>query len=236
MKITFANMLAELCELIPGGNVDDVSDALGQDSRIGRKYLTGAVGYGGPCFPRDNSALYFIANGLGYQADLPKAIENFNRQLVGKLANRVYEHVSPGARIGILGLAYKPDTPVVEESQGILLANELARQGLKVMGFDPLANDEARKYLESNILLTKDMLTCIHQADTLVITTPDPTFKKLRMDDFPKKAPPIVIFDCWRILLNELSGCPHIEYIPIGIGKSKSVQLLENIWSASTTA
>ena len=64
-KITFANMLAEICAAIPGGDVDVVSDALGLDSRIGRKYLTGGLGFGGPCFPRDNVALGFIAGALG---------------------------------------------------------------------------------------------------------------------------------------------------------------------------
>ena len=64
-KITFANMLADMCAKIPGGDVDVVSDALGLDSRIGRKYLTGGLGFGGPCFPRDNVALGFIAGVLG---------------------------------------------------------------------------------------------------------------------------------------------------------------------------
>ncbi|MFN3329538.1 MAG: nucleotide sugar dehydrogenase, partial [Pyrinomonadaceae bacterium] len=71
-KITFANMLAEICEKIPGGNVDVVTKALGMDSRIGHKYLKGALGYGGPCFPRDNIALSFIAKELGVSAELAK--------------------------------------------------------------------------------------------------------------------------------------------------------------------
>jgi UDPglucose 6-dehydrogenase len=63
-------MLADLCERIPGGDVDVVSDALGLDARIGRKYLTGALGYGGPCFPRDNVALGYLARVLGTRAEL----------------------------------------------------------------------------------------------------------------------------------------------------------------------
>ena len=66
-KITFANMLAEMCEKLPGGNVDVVTNALGLDSRIGRKYLTGSIGYGGPCFPRDNVALSFMAPAAWYR-------------------------------------------------------------------------------------------------------------------------------------------------------------------------
>src|SRR2546428_9780846 len=81
MKITFANMLAELCAAIPGGDVDVVSDAIGMDSRIGRKYLTGGLGFGGPCFPRDNVALGFIAEAGGAPSDLPTTTHRLNRSL-----------------------------------------------------------------------------------------------------------------------------------------------------------
>lgn len=74
-KITFANMLADLCERIPGGDVDIVTDALGSDERIGHKYLKGALGYGGPCFPRDNVALGFIARALGSKANLAETTD-----------------------------------------------------------------------------------------------------------------------------------------------------------------
>ena len=63
-KITFANMLADMCEQIPGGDIDVVTDALGTDLRIGNRYLKGAIGYGGPCFPRDNVALSYLARVL----------------------------------------------------------------------------------------------------------------------------------------------------------------------------
>ena len=80
-KITFANMLAEMCARIPGGDVDVVSDALGLDTRIGRKYLTGGLGFGGPCFPRDNVALSFIAGAIGAQSELSVATDRLNRGL-----------------------------------------------------------------------------------------------------------------------------------------------------------
>ena len=88
-KITFANMLAEMCTLIPGGDVDVVSDALGLDTRIGRKYLTGALGYGGPCFPRDNVALSFIARALGTEAPLAETTDRLNRSLAGKIVEHL---------------------------------------------------------------------------------------------------------------------------------------------------
>src|SRR6185312_12600691 len=78
-KISFANMLARLCEKVAGANVDVVTGAIGLDSRIGGKYLKGAISYGGPCFPRDNLALIALADRLGASAELPRATHQFNR-------------------------------------------------------------------------------------------------------------------------------------------------------------
>src|SRR5204863_4126518 len=100
-KITFANMLAELCAAIPGGDVDVVSDAIGMDSRIGRKYLTGGLGYGGPCFPRDNVALGFIASTLGACADLPIATDRMNRRIAQRVADDIAALAPPGATIAM---------------------------------------------------------------------------------------------------------------------------------------
>src|SRR6476620_9156888 len=81
LKISYANMLADLCERIPGGDVDVVSDAIGMDKRIGRRYLTGGFGYGGPCFPRDNVALNFIGKHVGASTQLLEVNDDFNRTI-----------------------------------------------------------------------------------------------------------------------------------------------------------
>ena len=78
MKISFANMLSELCEHLPGGDATAVSALLGHDSRIGRKYLSGALAYGGPCFPRDNKAFSFFARSVGCEARLAEATDREN--------------------------------------------------------------------------------------------------------------------------------------------------------------
>jgi UDPglucose 6-dehydrogenase len=128
-KISFANMLARICERLPGADVDVVTRALGLDSRIGAKYLKGAVSYGGPCFPRDNLALIATARKVGAPADIAEATDRFNRWQVGWLADLVWAYLPEGGVVGILGLAYKPNTDVVEESVGLLLAGELGARG-----------------------------------------------------------------------------------------------------------
>ena len=105
-KITFANMLAELCAAIPGGDIDVVSDALGADSRIGRKYLTGGLGFGGPCFPRDNVALSFIANVVGARSDLLIATDRLNRSLADRILQQLRSRVPRDGTVAEIGRAH----------------------------------------------------------------------------------------------------------------------------------
>src|SRR4051812_25534760 len=85
MKISFANTLADLCERIPGGDVDVVTDAIGADTRIGRKYLTGGLGFGGPCFPRDNVALGFLCEHVGADGNLLAANHGYNKSMAARV-------------------------------------------------------------------------------------------------------------------------------------------------------
>src|SRR6266568_1798064 len=116
-KISYANMLAQVCERLPGADVDVVTSALGLDTRIGRKYLRGALGYGGPCFPRDNVAFSALARELGSPGTLAEATDLLNRAQVDRLEQLVRTHLPTGGTVGILGLSYKPATSIVEESQ-----------------------------------------------------------------------------------------------------------------------
>src|SRR6266446_1079433 len=125
-KISFANMLARLCEKVPGASVDVVTGAIGLDSRIGAKYLRGAISYGGPCFPRDNLAFAALARSLGAPAHVAEATDAANRDGIARLAETVTDRLPPGGSVGVLGLSYKPNTDVVEESPGVYLARTLA--------------------------------------------------------------------------------------------------------------
>ena len=128
-KISYANMLADICDRLPGADVDVVTNAVGMDSRIGRKYLKGALGYGGPCFPRDNVAFGSLARSVGARADVAEATDRINRYQIDRLVSAVASRLNRGARVGILGLSYKPETGVIEESQGVMLAASPRRPG-----------------------------------------------------------------------------------------------------------
>ncbi len=216
-KITFANMLAEICEKIPGGNIDVVSSALGMDTRIGRKYLTGSLGYGGPCFPRDNVALTFIANELGIKARLAETTDSMNRAIAERLAGRIISHVPKGATVAVLGLAYKPYSHVTEESQGVQIAQELSNSGLRVVAFDPLSSEMEIEELRRSIVVLDSIDECLQQAQAVVITTPDPAFASLGPDEFKNQWSEIVVFDLWRLLRAKIEGRDGIRYIAAGL-------------------
>lgn len=211
-KITFANMLAEICENLPGGDVDVVTSALGLDSRIGPKYLKGALGYGGTCFPRDNVALSYLIEHLGLPADLPRTVDCLNRRQASKVANLALAALPDGqGTVAVLGLSFKPGTNVVEESQGIEIARILSESGQKVIVYDPVAMDEARKVLDDQVEYVHSVETCLERADVVVIAVPWAEFS--RIENIRSAKPPVVI-DGWRLL----ASFNRQNYIGVGIG------------------
>ena len=235
-KITFANMLAELCEKIPGGDIDIVTRTLGLDRRIGAKYLTGGLGYGGPCFPRDNVALAFMARVLGLEASLAEATDRFNRRMPAGIIEHLQAVVTSEMTVAVLGLAYKPHSHVTEESQGMALARALGRAGVRVISYDPLAGEGARSELAGHALVLDSLADCLNQADVVLVTTPDPAFKAIRAEDIKKR--PVTVVDFWRILGHELIGRPDIRYIPAGrsIDDEANGRRLKDFWGGGSGA
>lgn len=213
MKISFANFIAEVSEALPGGDVDAVLTALGKDTRIGGKYLKGALGYGGPCFPRDNAAIAALARRLGVQPDLALATDAGNRRQAGRLSAVVARHLPPGGTVAILGLAYKPHTPVVEESQGLMLAADLAARGVAVTAYDPLALTNARAVLGESVRYATSLEDAAVNAAIIVIATPDLAFRALPAI-LERHGGDRIVFDCWRLL----AGLPVPARV-IGLGQ-----------------
>ena len=229
-KITFANMLAELCAAIPGGDVDVVSDAIGADSRIGRKYLTGGLGFGGPCFPRDNVALSFIASAVGAPSDLPNTTDRLNRSVADRVLQQLKHRISRDVTVAVLGLAYKPFSHVIEESQAILIAKSLLERGVRVLAYDPLAGASANLELGGRALIMDNACDCLRDADVVLVATPDPEFTRLTARDFRRDGKPVLVVDFWRILSAELSGVDGIEYMPYGRGGAAADDVLKKLW------
>jgi UDPglucose 6-dehydrogenase len=226
-KISYANMLARLCEKLPEADVSVVTYALGLDSRIGSKYLKGAVSYGGPCFPRDNRAFAALAARSGAFSDLAVATERFNRSQIGALASLVKSYQSSGDPIGILGLTYKPDTDVFEESFGLLLAQELASANLPVIVFDPSADLPLAFAAHKSVRIAASAEDCIAQSAVVVLATPWQQFRDLSISAWmqPFRSGPSfhgtqrVVIDCWRALPH-LEGSQSVHYVRLGAPSS----------------
>lgn len=218
-EISFANMLARICEKLPEASVDAVTSALGLDSRIGLKYLKGAVSYGGPCFPRDNLALTALARQLGVPADIARVTDQFNRGQIKWLADLVQNNSHQDGVAGILGLTYKPNTDVVEEAAGFLLAQELVARGMSVVVYDPAGHQRASATLQGKVQFATGPRECIEQADTVVLTTPWPEFCSIPVEQWVRSQSPRTVIDCWRALksLKTLNG---VRYFSLGDGET----------------
>jgi UDPglucose 6-dehydrogenase len=216
-KISYANMLAEVCEKVPGADCGVISQAIGLDTRIGRKYLKGAFGYGGPCFPRDNTAFAKFADMHGVDASLAKTTDHINRRQVTRLAEKILEMLPADASVGILGLSYKPDTEVIEESQGLMLARQLTQEGVRVCVYDPAAMANAQRALGAAVTYAESMEACAAQAQVLVIATAWKQFEAIRPEHLSKSKGRPVVIDWWGILA-PAEFEPIAEYITCGRG------------------
>jgi len=209
-------MLAQVCENLPDAHVDIVTKALGLDGRIGEKYLKGGLGYGGPCLVRDSIALAALAQNIGVRARLAEATDQANREEVERLVALIKRKRSSSGIVGVLGLSYKPETNVIESSQGLLVAQSLLADGVPVVAYDPAAMEPARKFLGESLCFSDSAESCIQQSDLVVITTPWKGFEAIDPIVF---GPPgsRVLIDCWRIFeAKEIAAVT--DYIPLGVG------------------
>lgn len=216
-KISYANMLAQMCEHLPGADVNVVTSALGLDSRIGKKYLKGAIGYGGPCFPRDNLAFACLARRVGTEAVLAEATDKVNREQAGRLLRTVLAWLPDGGRVGILGLSYKPNTDVVVESQGLKLAELLLERGIPITVYDPAASDSARTALGGRGDVAVSAAECTGSCEVVVIATPWDEFKALSPRDLFYAGGRPTVVDCWRILSPD-EFTDSANYVALGLG------------------
>lgn len=230
-KITFANLLAETCEELPGADVDDVTTALGKDTRIGPTYITGSVGYGGPCFPRDNVALSRLLDGIGVSSDLPRTIDSTNARQAKRVADKAVESADagPGARIGVLGLSYKPNTPVTTESQGLKIALHLLQHDTAVTVYDPIALDSAQDTLGDRVCYADSLEDCLRDVDAVVIATAWEEFEGIDEKLQAMEDPPTVV-DGWRMLRGDIDeDADHYQGVGLGPREEDLVANLQSL-------
>ena len=216
-KITFINEIADLCEKA-GGDVQDVAKAIGLDGRIGSKFLHPGPGYGGSCFPKDTLALVQTGQVFGAPQSIVETVVQANGDRRRQMAERVIEACGgsvQGKRIGVLGLAFKPNTDDVRESPALVIVPLLQEAGAEVAVFDPEAMEAAKPHLHG-VKWGKNPYEVAQGADAVVIVTEWNEFRSLDLDKLGTAMKEKRLIDLRNIYkLPEMEGT-GFHYISIG--------------------
>jgi UDPglucose 6-dehydrogenase len=214
-KISFVNSVANLCEQIPGADVDAITKAIGADRRISPYYFQGGLSFGGTCFPRDTRAYVTLAAKHGVQAELIHAVDRVNKYQDQHLAEVVIREVeaSKSKTVGILGLAFTINTSVITESPAIKLIKALLERDIHVIAYDPLAIDNARIIFGSAIEYVHSVEGCLDLSDLVVVTLRAAELKQAIEDYTPSRS--LTLVDCWR-MVDPDQLTTHVKYVPLG--------------------
>lgn len=223
-KISFINEIGLLAEKV-GANIDDLAKGVGLDQRIGKKFLHVSPGYGGSCFPKDTSALLHIADDAGYDMKIVKATVAVNDRQKQLMVTKI-ESVMGGVKdkaVGVLGLAFKPNTDDMRDSASITIINSLREKGATVRAFDPVAMDEAKKYI-TGITYAESAYDAIEGADCLLLLTEWNEFRFLDLMKVKELLKAPLFIDLRNIYDPEKMLCLGIDYVSLGRGHIKRVR------------
>jgi UDPglucose 6-dehydrogenase len=178
-KISFINEIANVCEET-GADVIEVAKGMGLDDRIGDKFLQAGLGFGGSCFPKDVTALKQLAGNSGYHFQLLNAVIEVNELQKRRVMSKLHKHLGSlvGKRVALLGLAFKPNTDDMREATSLVLSARLQADGAKVVAYDPVAEEEARKLIRG-VDFAGSAAECVTGADAVVLVTEWAEFKEL---------------------------------------------------------
>ncbi|MCX7785286.1 MAG: UDP-glucose/GDP-mannose dehydrogenase family protein [candidate division WOR-3 bacterium] len=216
-KISFINAVSIICELT-GADIEKVATGLGLDKRIGPYFLKAGIGFGGFCLPKDLKAFIHQAEKIGYDFRLLKEVEHINieqrKQFIKKLTNQLKE--LKGKQIGVLGLAFKPNTDDVRSAPSIEIIKRLKSAGAKIKAYDPKAIPQAKKTLP-DIQYCNNPYEVAKDSDCLVILTEWQEFRNLDLKKIKQLLKRPIIFDGRNIF--ELQKMREMGFIYHSIGR-----------------
>lgn len=216
MKISFANLIAETCEQA-GADALEVLEAIGLDDRIGNQFLNPGIGFGGSCFPKDIAAYKKTLEILGIDNSLVDAVEKVNDRARERFLQRIEKElwVIDGKVIGVLGLAFKPNTDDLRNSPSLKIIEELISDGARIKTYDPEAMDNAKKQLPS-ITYCENAEEAAKDADALIIATEWDEFRSLDLEKIKSLMNTPIIFDGRNALDREKAEKAGIKYFGVG--------------------
>ena len=219
-KISFANFISNICESVDNVNVDNITNAIGHHKPIGHLFLKGGLSFGGTCFPRDTKAFIKFSESVGHNASHIIATDDINKKQdlnLSKIVNTIDKE-----NISVLGLSFKPNTPVLTESPSIKLVKQLLIKGKTVNVYDSLCIDDVKDEFSGwpysnmrdkiKINYFKSIKECFQAGELVIIALPSDEFTIIN-DDW-KSFDDQVILDCWRIL--DSNNFKQIQYKCLG--------------------
>jgi len=216
-KITFINEIASVCEKV-GANVHDVAIGMGLDTRIGPKFLQAGPGFGGSCFPKDTSAMADISRRHGYEFQIMEAVLRVNDAVKLRMIDKIVDALGGDVRgkvIGILGLAFKPETDDMRDSPAIPIIRGLQDRGATIRAYDPQAKENSKQYFE-NVTYCDDAYETANEADALVLATEWNEFRALNFDRIRKALRQAVLVDLRNVYDPQRMRALGFNYTSVG--------------------
>jgi UDPglucose 6-dehydrogenase len=218
-KISFINQLSNICQKIPGANIDDIAKTIGMDPRIGELFLNAGPGYGGSCLPKDMRALINFAKISGIKPTLLNAVEEINAKQLEEIISITKQRLGDltSKRITILGTAFKPNTDDIRDSIAIKLIKKFLKRKAKIIIHDPKAIKNTRNVFGEKINYGKSIKDALSKSHCVIIMTQWKQYEKLNNKEFNFMSKKLVI-DCRRMLIGKELD---VDYFAIGLGKEK---------------
>lgn len=215
-KISFINQLANVCQNIPGANIDDIAQTIGLDPRIGKLFLNAGPGYGGSCLPKDVKAIMNFSSKVGVSPLLLNAVDKSNQIQIDNIITLIEKNCGnlKGKNISILGLAFKPKTDDIRDSISLKVIEKLLKKHARIIVHDPMAIKNVKIKFRDKIRYAKSISEVLDNSYCAVLMTAWPEYSKIRNNHL-KNMKKKVLIDSRRILKNKKLDC---TYNAIGIG------------------
>jgi UDPglucose 6-dehydrogenase len=216
MKISFINMVADLCEAA-GGDINKVAEGIGSDSRIGSSFLRPGIGFGGFCFPKDLQAFVRIADEFGCDFSLLREVERINQKRIDRFLGKIKKElwVLRGKRICVWGIAFKPNTDDIRFAPSLSIIRRLLAEGAEVQAYDPQAMEKAKIELPA-VRFCEDMYQAAQDAEAIVILTEWNEFRSVDWERLATLVERPVIIDGRNMLYCEEAASNGFQYVGIG--------------------
>jgi UDPglucose 6-dehydrogenase len=215
-KVSFINEIANLCELT-GADVHQVAKGMGLDGRIGTKFLHPGPGFGGSCFPKDSHAISNLAHQKGYDFEIIDAVLRVNSRQQARMVEKIRKTIGDlkGKTLGLLGLAFKPNTNDIRESPAVTIARALLASGVRIRTYDPAAMEEAKKVLPE-LIFCQDAYDTAKGCDGLILATEWNQFRNLDLERIKESLKQPVFIDLRNVYDPTKMGELGFRYAGVG--------------------